>query len=264
MVLVLSTAAILTLAITRHEGPPLVMLQNTYPDKLTSITREGKRFSFSYAFFPRRDISELEIRFCLLHSSLTPKMVDNRSKGNFTNYVDIAAFHDYLGANAPVDRFDVDVDGEPDERKIHVYDLSRAVYPFCASGSADQVYSVFGILETKDGESFLRGVSDFFYEREKNLEHLAISRGKNESYYEASGLEGSGIGDAPKAGVVILRNVKKGEMVVVEFSVVPHIGNMPERTWSKKYDRQFFQLITAYVDGELVVKKANRIGVDLT
>lgn len=266
VVLILSTAAVLTLAMTRHKGPPLVMLQNTYPEELTSIAREGKRFSFAYAFFPRRDISELEIRFSLLHSSPAPEVVGNLSGHDFTHYLDVVALQDYLGVkDIPVDRFDVDVDRDPDGRRIQVYDVSRAVYPFCASGSAGSIYSVFGVLETKEGQpAFLGGVSDFFYGREKNVEHLVVAQGKAEHYYKAGGSEGSTMRDAPKGGVVILKDVKKGEMVVVEFSVVPHIDYMPERTWNRNYGRQFFQVVRAYADGELVIKKANRIGVDLT
>lgn len=266
LVLILSTAAVLTLAMTRHPGPPLVMLQNTYPGGLTSIAREGERFSFAYSFFPRRDISELEIRFSLLHSSPAPDVMGNRSGHNFTDYLDVVALRDHLGVrDIPVDRFDVDVDRDPEGRRIRAYDVSRAVYPFCAPASTDGVYSVFGVLETKDGETaFLRGVSDFFYRRERNVEHLVVARGKTEMYYKAGGPEGSSMRDAPKGGVVILKDVKKGEMVVVEFSVVPHAEYMPERTWNRNYGRQFFQIVRAYVDGELVVKRANRIGVDLT
>jgi hypothetical protein len=263
---IVSTAYVLTLALTRHQALPLVMLQNTYPQQITSIEKEGKRFSFAYAFLARRDISQLEIRFCLLHSSPVPEIRGNVTEFDFADYEDVGILEDYLGVGeAPVDQFEVNLDGEPGAKIMRVYDLSRAIQPFSSPGSTDSIYSVFGVLLAGNGSStFLRGISDFFYEREMNVEYLVVAQGEREdSYSSGDSHGGSTMEEAPKGGAVILKDVKKGETVMIQFTVVPHIESMPERTWNKNYQREFYQVVRAYADGELIIAKANRVEVNL-
>ncbi len=265
VVMIVCTTLVFTLALTRREASPLVMLQNTFPQKITSIEKEGKRFSFAHSFFARRDISELEIRFCLLHSSPAPKIDGNLTRPGFADYNEVGILREYLGAgDIPVDQFEVAVGDGSEARRLRVYDLGRIIQPFSSSGSTDSIYSVFGVLVAPDGNPvFLRGVSDFFYERERNVEYLVVARGEREDSYSSEGRGGYRIRDAPKGGAVVLKDVKQGEMVLIQFSTVPRIDFMPERTWNKNFDREFYQVIRAYADGELIVAVANRIEVDL-
>ena len=264
MVVILSTAGVVTLAVVRREPVPVVMLQNEYPERITNIDREGERFSFAHAFFIRRDVAELELRFTLLHSSPPPQIQGNGTDYSFENYVDIGILRDYLGVDAvPLDLFEADVDEDPGGSVIHVCDLGLTLQCYSAPGSTGSLSGVFGQLVNGTADPvFLGGVSDFFYEREKNVEYLVVARGEHEDAYSSA--EGQKpIGDAPKGGTVILQDLRKGEMVVVEFTVVPRIEQMPERTWNKNYDREFYQVIRAYADGELIITKANRVKVDL-
>jgi hypothetical protein len=264
VVLILSTAVVVTLAVIRPEPAPVVLLQNSYPQRITSIEREGERFHFAHAFFVRRDMAELEIRFSLLHSSPMPEIEGNGTDHSFSNYVEIGILRDYLGIDEiPFDQFDAEVDGGPGGCVIRVCDLGRTLQCHSSPGSTDSLWDAFGQFVNGTGDpSFLRGISDFFYEREENVEYLVVARGKDEDSYSSTGGQ-EPIGNAPKGGTVILQDVRKGEMVVVEFSVVPHKEHMPERTWNRNYDREFYQVIRAYADGELIVAKANRVEVDL-
>ena len=50
IVMILSAAGVVTLALLRSESVAIVLLQNECPETLTKIEREGKRFTFSHGF----------------------------------------------------------------------------------------------------------------------------------------------------------------------------------------------------------------------
>jgi hypothetical protein len=247
------------MAALRGEESPVHMIQNDYPESMINPGRDGKPSTFAHGFLIRRNLVELEIRFSYIHTSPSP-VTDNESRG-FDGYLDLKAVEEQLGEDLLIrDVFAVELDGDPEPVEIQVLDIGRSLFPFSPTGSADSISSVFAIGAN---QTFYRGISDFFYDREENMEYLVISHGKRESYYSSGGEEGSSISDAPEGGTVLLTDLRKGDVVVVEFSVFPDADHMPERTWNRNYERKIIEIIRVYADGELFLTVANAVGVDL-
>jgi hypothetical protein len=210
----------------------------------------------------RKDVLELEIRFSFLHFSPPPETENNLS--GFENYMDVGAVEKVIGEDLLViDVFEAELDGQPVPNTIHVLDLSRSLFPFSPTDSADSISSVYAYIQQGDNMSYYRGISDFFYDREYNLDYLFLAHGDNETAFSSGGEAGASITQAPEGGVVVFRNLKIGDVVVIEFSVFPRIDHMPERTWDKNYGRKIIEVVRAYADGELVISVANTVEVDL-
>jgi hypothetical protein len=263
IVLVLSAATVYTMAVLRGEESPVIMIQNDYPESMINPGRDGNPSTFSHGFLIRRNLVELEIRFSYIHNSPPPE-TENDSRG-FKGYIDLKTVERHLGEDLLVrDVFTVEVVGEAEAEEIQVIDIGRTLFPFSPTGSADTISSVFAFREENDGDlSYYRGFSDFFYDREHNMEYLFISHGDSESYYSSGGEGGASISDAPEGGAVLLSDLRKGDVVVVEFSVFPDADHMPERTWNRNYERKIIEIIRVYADGELFITVANTVGVDL-
>jgi len=251
------------MAALRGEESPVIIIQNDYPDGMISPRRDGHPSTFSHGFLIRRNLVELEIRFSYIHTSLPPE-TENDSRG-FEGYLDLKAVERQLGEGLLIgDVFTVEVDGDPEAEEIQVLDIGRTLFPFSPTGSADAISSVFAFREENGANQiYYRGISDFFYDREHNMEYLFISHGDSEAYYSSEGEAGASISDAPEGGAVLLNDLKKGGVVVIEFSVLPDADHMPERTWNKNYERRIIEIIRVYADGELIITVANGVGVDL-
>jgi hypothetical protein len=251
------------MAVLREQESPVIMIQNDYPDSMINPGRDGNPSTFSHGFLIRKNLVELEVRFSYIHNSPPPE-TDNNSRG-FEGYLDLKAVERQLGEDLLIrDVFTVRVDGDTEVEEIQVIDIGRTLFPFSPTGSADTIFSVFASREENgDNLSYYRGFSDFFYDREHNMEYLFISHGDSESYYSSGGEEGSSISDAPEGGAVFLTDLRKGDVVVVEFSVFPDADHMPERTWNRNYERKIIEIIRVYADGELFITVANPVGVDL-
>jgi hypothetical protein len=239
-----------------------VLLQNECPETLTKIEREGKRFTFSHGFLARREVAELEIRISFLHSSPPPKATDDSPNPDFSRYEEISRLKEFVGeANTIVDSFDCTVHEAPNTT-IRVCDLSRTVHLFAGAQVAGSLATVFGQMNPSGNLTYLRGISDFFYERGANLECLSISQGMNETFYSKA-REDPAVLEAPKGGLVTFTNLQRGEAAVIEFTISPSTDNMPERTWNRNFSRRIYEIVRVYADGELVLTFANEIEVDL-
>ena len=264
IVLVLSAAAVYTMAVLKGEENAIEMLQNDYPERLINPDREGRRFTFSHGFVMRRDIVELEIRFSFLHYSPPPGTGENAS--GFENYLEVESVRNLIGGDLLVkDEYEAEFDDHPSPNTIRILDLSRSITPFSPTDSADSIASVFAYKREENGVNltYYRGISDFFYDREYNVDYIVIARGDNETMYSSGGEPGATIADAPEGGVVVFSDMKKGDVAVIEFSIFPLIDHMPERTWNKNYGRKIIEVVRAYADGELAISVANTVEVDL-
>ena len=265
VVFVLSAVVIFTVASFKKPDVPIVMLQNDYPSRLTSIEKEGKRMVFSYGFLARQNMAELEIRFSVLHPSPDPILSDNETGFSFHNYLDVEFLRSYLGEDdlLSVDEFEAELEGDP-KSVAYIFDIGRSIQPFSSSTSTNLVASVFGYIQGKDGDrSYFRGISDFFYEREDSIEVFIVAHGPNRTSYSGGKGGEHEMKDDLKGGVVTISDVRKGDMVAVEFSLIPSTDHMPERAWSRNYGQRILQVIRVYADGTFVMAKANVIEVDL-
>ncbi len=266
IVLVISAAAVFTIASMRKEKTTVVMLQNDYPPKLIDIEKEGKQMTFSHGFLARRDLVEVEIRFSFLHSSPEPALFNNQTEPSFRNYLQVAYLEKYLGGYEWLcaDEFETDLEGDKKGNRAHFYDVGRTLHLFSSPSSAGSLASVFGTVAAENGNlTYYRGFSDFFFERKDTIRYLVVSHRGNETSYSSSRSGQGNIADAPKGGTVILHYLKKGDMVVVEFSVEPDRDHLPERAWDPNYNQEILEVIRVYADGELVLTKVNVIEVDL-
>jgi hypothetical protein len=262
VVLVLSAAAVFTIATLTVQEASVVMLQNDFPSRLTRVDTEGKRMTFAHGFRAGRDLAEIEIRFSILHPSPDPFASDNGS--SLDSHPDAEIVEDLLGEGWLItDSIVAEVDEELNGT-LYFCDLGRSIQPFSDSRSTNYLASAFCRIVDKAGEeTYFRGVSDFFYDREDTIEHLVVARQGNETSFTSGPSGSTGLTDAPKGGLVTVTDVRKGEMLVVEFSVVPHPDHLPEKAWDPNYGQKVIQVIRVYADGELVLVQINVLEVDL-
>lgn len=275
ILIVLISSALLVFSFAREDiDSPVVVLKNTYPEKMfsqASVTTR-KRMDFSFTIAARREINTLEIQYVTL-VQLDPVFLSDEVDTE-------ASLEDMAEHIAPVKALlDESENGYLGHEKLAVkadfrnrtYDGLfvdfRVVRYYAWPENSDQIVTSFLILDNGTGILYFEGVSDFYVNRlgryvdielpkeERNrssIDVLRIRRNENVTAYSSDTDAPEGwlpIEEVPEMGRVVFKDVEKHDTFSIDFTIET----------ARRPAGMSAHLIRTYADGELVDTRVNLV-----
>ncbi len=279
LVIALVVSTLFVISLRRKElGSPVYLARNEYPDLFSSTEAKGRPMVFNFGIIGKEPFKEIEIRYANLFMMPQPEFADAAFMPNQSDpreimeaRKDIQIIKKSLGdVSIPFDVLDVSVRiGNLTHSKTYsgvVYDFARTLGLFLDKSILGQIFEVFAVLKSEDGDVlYLQGVPDFFYRRDANLKYLSIRHNQNETTYQARTdlpIQVVPVEDAPKSGELIFRNTGRDDQILIQKNVEAILTTLPVWVQQPALMRYLVEFIRVYANGRLEASEFNVIQID--
>ncbi len=276
LVIALILSTLLVLSLRRQElGSPVYLARNDYPELFKRTEARGEPMIFNFGVICKEPFKELEIRFSNLYMTQVPEFSDPNFVPNQSDPLtimearkDVQNIKRNLGdVPIPFDVINVSAKiGNLTHSKTYrgvVYDFARTLGLFLDKRVIQQIFEVFAILKSDDGDIlYFAGVPDFFYKRSTNVKYLSIHHNQNETVYQALTelpIEVVPVSEAPPAGELIFRDTRRDDQIFIQMNVESNLNTLPMWIQQPGLMEYMIEYVRVYANGRLEVSELNVI-----